>query len=317
MIQDLIIYLISFAALWVGSGLVVSSVEKFAKDIKIKSFIISFFVLGILTSVTEFFVTINSIIEKKPEVAAGNLLGGIAVIFLFIFPIVAIGSNGVKLLRDLNIFKLVSALAVVALPSILIFDGKVNLIEGSAFILGYIALTIIIQKQEKVIKNIEKIAHKPKKTYEMEALFIIVGLVMVFIASHFIVDKTLLFSEILHVPAFLVSLFVLSIGTNIPEISIALRSLVNKSNEVAIGDYLGSAAANTLIFGILVIGFGEGIEITDNNFYITTFFIIISLILFFFFALTKKNISRREGVILLLVFIAFILSQSIIDTKAY
>jgi len=45
----------------------------------------------------------------------------------------------------------------------------------------------------------------------------------------------------------------LSVGTNLLELSITITSIWKKHKEVAFGDYLGSAAANTFLFGVLTL----------------------------------------------------------------
>ena len=70
-----IIYFSMFFVLWLGAGLIISAVEKASRILKISTFALSFFVLGILTSLPEIAVGVNSVVSNDPEIFVGNLLG--------------------------------------------------------------------------------------------------------------------------------------------------------------------------------------------------------------------------------------------------
>ena len=75
MILQLFFYIFSFLLIWFVAGLIVTSVDRLAHKLNLSSFAVSFFLLGILTSVPEISVGINSLIDKKPEIFVGNLIG--------------------------------------------------------------------------------------------------------------------------------------------------------------------------------------------------------------------------------------------------
>ena len=116
------------------------------------------------------------------------------------------------------------------------------------------------------------------------------------------------FSEIFQIPSFYISLIVLSLGTNLPELSLAIRAILSGKKEIAFGDYLGSASANTLLFGFFTL-FNDGEVLTVNNFLMTFIFIALGLGMFYFFSKSEKNISIKEGAALLMVYIAFVVFE--------
>jgi cation:H+ antiporter len=132
--------------------------------------------------------------------------------------------------------------------------------------------------------------------------------VVIFVASRFVVEQTLYFSQILQVSPFIISLLFIAIGTNIPELSFVVRSAFMKNNQVAFGDYVGSASVNTLLFGTLTLIFGKTVFLR-NSYMISLYFLLFGLILFYYFARTKNSISRREGLVLLLLYVAFLATE--------
>src|SRR5205085_2055996 len=96
----LLTYIVSFVLLWIGSGLIVSAASKFSKRLRLSPFAFSFVFLGILTSIPEFSVGIQAVIDKNSEIYVGNLLGGIVVLFLVVIPLLAIFGNGISLRHE-------------------------------------------------------------------------------------------------------------------------------------------------------------------------------------------------------------------------
>src|SRR3989339_1977051 len=98
----ILFYFLAFLLLWYCSGIIVDSVGRLASKLKLSSFAVSFFVLGILTSIPEFSVGLNSIINKTPDIFVGNLLGASLIIFILIIPLLAVLGNGVKMIYQLS-----------------------------------------------------------------------------------------------------------------------------------------------------------------------------------------------------------------------
>lgn len=308
MVFQLLSYLFSFFVIWFGTGLVVRSVDRLAHRFTLSGFAISFFVLGILTSTPEFSVGINAIIDKEPEIFIGNLLGASLVLFLLVIPLLAIFGKGVKLVHQLDKKNLLFSLLVVATPSFLIADKKLTFVEGLFLILLYAVLFYFIENKKGLIEKIKDQVFHHHSSLIKEICQLIFGVALIIFFSNFIVDKTIYFSQLFNISSFLISLLVLSVGTNLPELSLAVRCIVTGKKEVAFGDYIGSAAANTLIFGVLALLIGGEVLLT-NNFLIILFFTLFGLGIFFSFSRSKNEISREEGIILLLIYFLFLLTE--------
>jgi len=290
--------------------LIIEAVDKISKKINFSSFAVSFFVLGILTSTPELAVGINAVINHDPEIFVGNLLGGIIVIFLLIIPILAILGNGIKLVHQLNSKNLLFSLIVVVSPSFLIADKNFSLYEAIFLIFLYAVLFFLIEKKKGLLEKVKDNLRDGKSHFTQDLGKIVLGIVFVFFASSFIVDKTIYFSHFLKISPFIIGLLFLSLGTNLPELSLAIYSVVSKKKAVAFGDYIGSAAANTLLIGVLILL--NGGQVTVVNHFIRPFiFTILGLSLFFYFSRSKNDISRKEGLILLLVYIGFLMAEII------
>lgn len=302
---NLFIYIISFILLWFGAGLIISSANKFSKRLRLSPFIFSFAFLGILTSIPEFSVGMQAIADHDAEIFVGNLLGGIIVIFLVVIPVLAIFGNGISLKHEFDNKSLLLAMGLISLPSILTLDKKVTNPEGIVMITSYLAFAYLIQKKNGILRgkndDLLEIATYSFKDFAK----LVLGFGIVFVSSSLIVDKTVYFADLFKISTFYIGLIIIALGTDLPELTLAIRSVVAGKKELAMGDYLGAAAFSTFLFGLFTI-LHSGEIITISNFLVTFIFIVLALFLFYFFTITKQYISRKNGIILLVCYLIFV-----------
>lgn len=306
-----VFYPLSFIILWYSAGIIISIIERFAKRLNLSPFAFSFFVLGILTSIPEFSVGINSILEKTPDIFIGNLIGASLMFFIFIIPLLAIFGGSVKMLHQLSENDMIFALLVVAAPIFLIADNLLTRTEGVFLIIIYGVLFYFIEKKRGLMSLVKDVSQIKDKPVIEDWIYLIVAILVTFLTSRFIVSTTIDIANFLKISPFVISIILLPIGSNLPELSLAIKSILVGRKEIALGDYLGSAAANTLLFGILTLL--NGARINVNNYSLRTLIIyLIGLGLFFIFAKSKKEISSYEGKILLLVYLLFVLTEVVL-----
>lgn len=304
---NVVLYLVSLFAIWLGAGLIIKSVEKFSHRLHISPFLISFVILGLLTSIPETAVGITAIVDKTPQIFVGNLLGGTMVLFLLIIPLLAVLGNGISINHNLNSKNLLSLLGIIALPGLFAIDQKLTTIEGLILIACYALVINYIHKNQVIETQPENILGL--KLYSIVDLAkVAIGIGIVFISSQVIVSQTIFFASLINVPSFYLSLIILSLGTNLPEISIAVRAILSGKKEVAFGNYLGSATANTLLFGTFTV-FNNNQILIQDSFVMTFVFILLGLGTFYYFSKSKKDISNKEGRILLSIYALFVIYE--------
>jgi cation:H+ antiporter len=310
MIFNLVLYILAFVGIWVGAGMAIRSVERMSRSLRISSFAISFLILGFFTSISELSVGINSIVKNDPEIYVGNLIGASIVIFMLIIPLLAITGNGLRVNPEFQGFNLLLSIVVIATPVMTSMDGSVDRIDGLITLILYFALVFCIQLKHGILERVHHITQTQRHRFSKELLQIISGVIIIFLASRIVVNQTLYFSEVLDVSPFLISLLLISIGTNIPELSFVFRSLFMRSNQVAFGDYVGSAAFNSFLFGLLTLIYGKPVYLV-SNYFVSLFFLILGLVIFYLIIKVEHKISRVEGFILLSVYMAFLFVELI------
>ena len=307
---NLLVSLGAFIAIWYGAGLIVSSAVSFSKRLHLSSFAFSFFILGLLTSTPEFGLGLTALSENNPEIFVGNLIGGVVVIFFFIIPLLAILGKGIKLHHELSNKNLILSFLVMLSPVFFLIDRQVTNLEAVVLIILYFVLFFFIQREHGIFDTENSHVLEIKYYSFKDILKVLLGVGIVFVASRIIVDNTLYFASFFHISPFYISLIILSLGTNLPELSLAIKSVISGTKDVAFGDYIGSAAVNTLFFGLFSL-LHNGTVTTVDNFFTTFCLIAFGLGLFYFFSTSKHDISRQEGFLLLCLYVIFVLVENV------
>jgi cation:H+ antiporter len=297
--------------IWIGAGLVVSPIASLAKSWRLPSFIVSFFLLGLLTSLPEITIGAISVINDDSVIFAGSLLGGVMVILLGIIPLLGLLGNGVNIPPQLGKKQLIITLIVILSPAFLTADQKLDKWEGYFMILLYLAMSVFFSFRQSLFSKMKIALARKNKNWLGMVLRIALGVIILIAASNQVVSSTQYFADLLQISPFFVSLIVVALGTNLPEISIIFRSLLSNKKEVAFADYLGSASMNTLLFGIFTVASDKTIYL-PNHFAQRFLFLAMGVALFFVFSRSKNHISRLESAALLTLYLIFVFFEIVV-----
>ena len=143
------------------------------------------------------------------------------------------------------------------------------------------------------------------------------GFVLLVKGADFFVDGACAISAKLRIPAYLVGLTVVALGTSLPEAAVSVTASIQGSNAIAIGNVIGSNTFNTLV----VLGASAliaPIMIKKEILHRELPFCIAVTILMPVLILTLNGgelaLTRIDGIILLVCFVAF-MTYSIISGK--
>ncbi len=309
MLEAALLFITAALGVWIAAGLIVHGVSAFSHRFKLSSFSVSFFILGLLTSIPEFSVGLNAIREGKPDIFIGNLIGASVVLFLLVIPLLVVIGKGVELNKDLAGRNLPLILLVIFATVLFGIDGAYNRVEAVFMILLYGVLFYVLRRRKGALASIADRLLNGDHAGWGDGLKILIGAVLMYFASDLLVGQTVTLSDLFGISTFMISLLVLGIGTNVPELIIGVRSVLRNEKAIAFGNYVGSAAVNTLLFGFFVILTGR-VPIIREKIWIVFIFFLIGLLLFWLFAKSKTHLSRKEGLVLLLIYILFVIAET-------
>ena len=138
-------------------------------------------------------------------------------------------------------------------------------------------------------------------------LIFAVSMALLFAAANFMVSSAVVIATEIYVPAVVIALFLVSLGTTLPELTFSLRAVMAKHKEIAFGDILGNVAIDsTLSIGIVALI--HPVE-TGIVFALGMMFMIFSALLISFMLDRKRMINWKEGLLLFAVYAVFALIE--------
>ncbi|MFH1611968.1 MAG: sodium:calcium antiporter [bacterium] len=306
----LIVFVICLIVVIKSGTLLVKSLITISRFLHWSEYSIAFILMAFATSVPELFIGVTSAIRKVPSISFGNIIGANILNLTLAIGMVIIIARGIDV-SDQSARKDAWLIFFMALlPILLSFDGVLSRIDGVILLLLFIwYATRLLGRKEKFNEKINLVKYdvdSVKKTIKSLFLFII-GLSFLLIAAWGLVWSATAVATRIGFSLALIGLILVAIGTTLPEMSFGVRSVLLKHEEMAIGNFVGSVAFNSLI----VIGLVAVICPFEVDFHlaiISALFLSLSLIVFNIFIHTKKRLSYREGVILLMMYGLFLVS---------
>ena len=140
----------------------------------------------------------------------------------------------------------------------------------------------------------------------LKDIFVILfGIVSLTLLSTGIIRLTEGFLDQVHVSQFLIGVLLFGVGTNLPEIIVAVRAWQKSMKDLTLSNLAGSAMADPLVIGI--VSFIQPYHLQVNTaYYIFMAFNAVLFILVGIFYKTGKVLSRKEGIILLTLYAVFV-----------
>ena len=150
----------------------------------------------------------------------------------------------------------------------------------------------------------------------MEYVLLIVGFILLIKGADIFVDGASSIAGKLKVPSLIIGLTVVSIGTSLPEAAVSLSASLSGTNEISLGNVIGSNIFNILV----VVGISSAILpiITDMDILKRDMPINLAATVTLFIMLIDRKLTRAESIILL-VFLAtymFMLIRSALKSRS-
>jgi cation:H+ antiporter len=203
---------------------------------------------------------------------------------------------------------------VAVLPWLLVLrTGGLDRIDGVILILAFFAYAWWLFSNDERYKKVysgkgAKIITK-KSGFAWDIIKIIVILIMLLAASYAVIYSAQYFATTLNVSLGLVGVLIVALGNCFPEIYFGVISARKEENWMVLGDMMASViVCATLVLGIVALV--APFKIQDfSPFIIARIFMIVSCVFYLFAIGTGKKLTKWEGLLLLLVYVAFLLTE--------
>ena len=291
---DVTIVLVCVGVIAKGASWLVDSASKIAKRLGISELVIGLTILALGTSAPEFAVSILAALKGSGNIAIGNIVGSNIFNLGFILGGTAIvhslQTSRIVIVRD-GFFLLFGTFLLL----FFLWDLTLTRFEGGVlFSLLILYLVYLYVKREPLEAEQEM-----GKMLWWDPLMLILGLVMVLIGAHFLVESAINLARYMGVSEWVIGATVIAAGTSAPEFATSLTAALRSRYGMSVGNLIGSDIFN--LFGVLgVAGILNNIPVSlDARMHLVFLSLMVALVLVFM--RTGWVVSRREGYILVMV----------------
>ncbi|MDD3926744.1 MAG: hypothetical protein PHT33_08820 [bacterium] len=301
-----VVIVILFYLLGKAADLITGSVKEASGSHGARVFIFGI-LLGLFTSLPELVVAINAFIDGVPLLSIGNLLGGIVVLFgLVLGTSVFLGGGRDGVSMDIDTGSMLAAFAYMVLPLLLSLDGVFDISDGFILLVSYLTLlSYLYRRHRKEAVGTTVLTGKAARNYFLA----IIGTIAVIILADAIVRLIIILISNYRLSQFVTGLIILSLGTNLPELTIALKSSIGGAGELSLGGITGSALANVLIIGLFSSIRSINVNL-DTSYYLLIITMLIMFATIMLFRKQGKCLSRYQGAVIVLLYAIFFASQT-------
>ncbi|MBU0532003.1 sodium:calcium antiporter [Candidatus Micrarchaeota archaeon] len=297
MIIQLVVLLIGLGIISYASERVVTCSTHIAHKFKLPPLIIGVLLISVGTDIPEIANSVFSSYSDYGDINVGNALGSCLTQITLVLGLVTLLGGTIKAHRK-NILVLGGCVTLAALlASIVVLDGELTRIDAAILILSYIILlgiSIKFTTGEYGKKEVDLSCSKHGTVVTFIRL--VFGLVFVIIGSVIVVESAIELSNVIGLPEFFVSFFVIAIGTSLPELSVELAAIRKKNYGLAVGDLMGSNITDaTLALGIGPLLFPT--EINSGIIAPLAFYLIIASILVVSMFAWRKKIDKYAAIL--------------------
>ena len=145
-------------------------------------------------------------------------------------------------------------------------------------------------------------------------LLLIVGFVLLIKGADKFVEGASKVATMLSIPQIVIGLTIVAFGTSAPEAAVSIASSYKDSAGIAIGNIIGSNIANILLI-LGVSGTIGALAVKKNTLFIETPFVLLITAVLMYLGLKGGEISQFDGIILWVLFIAFLFYLYILTKK--
>jgi len=310
------LFLLSFGIfiLIKGSDFFVDGATSIARIAEIPLVVIGLTVVAFATSAPEILVSFVAAMNDESDLAIGNAIGSnTANIALVLGSMAMIRSVPMK---SSALKKLVRNLLIISFLMIIpFFDNVISRVEGQVILFGFFLTMLWLVKYSIGMSKKSDIDDKYLSDQSLvsqsilsvsDSIFcLLIGLFLLFYGADLVVIYAVDIAQSLKISEAIIGITIIAIGTSLPELSVSITSALKGQHGLAVGNIIGSNIFNLLA----VIGLATALSpahLQEDVFNIHLMLMLFLTLVIFFITFRKNDvISRPEGFLLLLTFLAY------------
>ena len=304
--------LLGLVLLFFGGELLVRGSVSLALKMRISTLVVGMTVVSFATSAPELFVSLQAVLGGSNDIAFGNVIGSNIANITLVLGVTAV------IFRVQISEQTITLNYPILLLSSLVFGGVMYYFNGIPQAIGFLFIFLLLifawllirkSRRDNLKSDEDELLEEASNDPLYKSIsYLVFGVLLLKFGADYLVEGTIDIAKKFEISERVIAVTVVAIGTSIPELATSIVSALKKEDNLAVGNLIGSNIFNILaVLG--VVASVQEIKISDAA--ILSFdyiwMILITFILgLFIYAFSKREISRTEGVLLLLIYISYL-----------
>jgi len=310
---------IGVTLLLVGGTLLVRGASGIARSLNVRTMIIGLTVVAFGTSTPELVVNITGALRGETDLAFGNAVGSNLANFGLVLGLAALLSpiylQGQVVRREVPFLLLVTAILLVMAWDAPLSGTTPLLDRGDAIILFllftvfvYFMIRDVVQDHgDPVFAEAENFPVASKRSsYAINTVLVGAGTVLLVYGGTLTIEQGAIIANEMQVPQVVIGMFVVAVGTSLPELVTSAIAAYNDETDLALGNIVGSNIFNSLVV-LPAAGIIEPLPIPaggDLDLAVGFAFVLVVIPLFVF---SGARLGRRAGAALVTAYFIYML----------
>jgi cation:H+ antiporter len=313
MLAHVALFAVGLVVLVIGAECLIRGAVQLATRLGISPFVVGLTVVGFGTSAPELVVTLSAVLNDKPALAVGNIVGsnianiglilGLAAVFR------PIRGNMRLLTTELPI-----VLGVTLLFWFLVRDNVLSRADAGVLLFGFAAFTAYMfrtaRRESAAVKA--EVATEGKEVGPVPAWrgvsFVVLGLLGLVGGAEMMVRGAVEIARFLGASELMIGLTVVAVGTSLPEMASTVAAALRGQSDLALGNVIGSNIFNVLLI-LGITGMVCPLRLSDAILMQELPAMALFAALLFPCLANGLRVSRWEGAILLAAYLGFVAWQ--------
>lgn len=308
--MDFVIFFAAMTALIYGADFIIKESERIALHFDISHFVIGATLVAFGTSLPEMAASMIASYHHKSELAIANVIGSVTFNITLVLGLVFLIAKKMNPKRDLFAKDSAWILMPVIFYMLMSIDGEITRIEGFLFLFLMIAyiLFLFASAKEDLESEIDEDLVKERFNWFLSIGLLMVGFIFTIGGANFVIDSGSNIARMFGVSEWIIGLFLISLGTSLPELVVSLVAIKKGNADLSIGNIIGSNVANfSMVLGGASLISPLFINLKENYFDIS---IMIAASIALLLILANK-LYNKAGAVFLLLILALLINNTL------
>ena len=311
MFLNVLFLIAGFIVIIKSSDILVDAASSLALGFKIPKMLIALTIVSFGTCAPEVAISFQSVSNGDGVMAFANVIGSCIV---NVFLIIGLASfiRPIKVKHATIKKELPLLLTITFAFSILMLDGLFNPLTSNTFSRKD-SLVLIVLFSMFILYLVGMLFRRKRETEQVSTgkfstiascFLLVISIILIIYSSDLIIECDKNIASALHVSEKIITMTAIVIGTSLPELIMTVTSAKKGEFDMAIGNIIGTNIFNIcIVLGLPILIYGD--IVLEGFGFIDILAVFLSSFLLFIFARSERTISKKEAIIMLLVFVIY------------